>query len=277
MKHAKTLAALGLIAMSAQARADAHQGKTESMPALRDVAINAEQRLRQTFTHLRFEDFGPSPIKGPIYQALAGGRLLYYAPESDHLLFAAIYDRNGANLTAASEEAFARAKLAMIDTSQALAIGPAGSPTVIEFTDPDCPYCRSLDRFWAAKEAQGKPVRRLVFFVTGLHPNSAAKAEHILCSADKEAAFHAIYGGAAPDKLVTCPEGQRGVAAHSAAVARMGIQGTPTLVAGDHVIAGFRQGEIEAFLESAAPRRRETSSLAVPVPGAPAAETAPPP
>jgi thiol:disulfide interchange protein DsbC len=30
----------------------------------------------------------------------------------------------------------------------------------------------------------------------------------------------------------------------------VGISGTPTLIAGGQVIAGFRQGEIEAFLEA---------------------------
>ena len=211
----------------------------------------AEGELRQTFTNLQFEDFGPAPIKGPIYQASAGGRIIYYAPQSEHLLFAEVYDRNGQNLTALAQNTAARRKLAGIDTSKALAIGPESAPTVIEFTDPDCPYCRALDRYWAAKAAEGKPVRRLVFFVSGIHPEAAAKAEHILCSSDKEAAFKSIYAGSAPAVLRTCAEGRTKVEAHARIVGSAGITGTPTLIAGGKLISGFQQAEIEAFLSSA--------------------------
>jgi len=229
----------------------AAQGATFAQAAdpLTAAARDAESELRQTFVNLQFEDFGPSPIKGPIYQATAGGRIIYYAPDSEHLLFAEIYDRNGQNLTALAQNAAASKKLAGIDTGMALAIGPAGAPTVIEFTDPDCPYCRALDRFWAAKAAEGKPVRRLIFFVSGIHAEAAAKAEHVLCSPDKEAAFKAIYAGAAPASLRTCAEGKARVEAHAGIVGKTGITGTPTLIADGQMISGFRQAEIEAFLD----------------------------
>lgn len=217
-------------------------------PSLDRAAHEAQQQLQQTFTNLKFEDFGPSPIKGPIYQASAGGRIIYYAPDSEHLLFAAIYDRNGVNLTALAQDTAARRKLGAIDPAKALAIGPAGAPTVVEFTDPDCPYCRALDRFWAAKAAEGKPVRRLIYFVSGIHPEAAAKAEHILCSVDKEAAFQAIYAGAAPSKLLTCPEGKSGVQAHAGIVGQIGIGGTPTIIADGKLISGFQQSDLETFL-----------------------------
>ncbi|CAM8670922.1 DsbC family protein [Sphingobium sp. H39-3-25] len=214
------------------------------------AAREAENELRQTFTNLQFEDFGPAPVKGPIYQASAGGRIIYYAPESEHLLFAAVYDRNGINITALAQDRSAQRKLAAIDTSKALAIGPADAPQVIEFTDPDCPYCRALDRFWAAKEAEGKPVRRLIIFVSGIHPEAAAKAEHILCSPDKEAAFKTVYAGAAPVELRSCAEGRARVDADARVVSKAGITGTPTLIVGGKIISGFQQAELEEFLKT---------------------------
>jgi thiol:disulfide interchange protein DsbC len=219
--------------------------------ALSAAGEDAQRRLQQTFTNLRFENFAASPIKGPIYQAFAGGRIVYYAPESEHLLFASVYDRSGTNLTALSEEARARQSLAKIDTSKALAMGPAGAPAVIEFTDPECPHCHSLDRFWAAKAAESKPVRRLVFFVTGIHAGAAAKAEHILCSPDREAAFKAVYAGTAPTPLLACPEGHAQLEAQTKIVGEAGVGGTPTVIADGQIISGFRQGELEAFLDGA--------------------------
>lgn len=214
------------------------------------AALDAAQaQLRQTFTNLQFEGFGPSPIKGPIYQALAGGKVIYYAPESEQILFASVYDKNGVNLTALAQEASARTKLGKIDPAKALAIGPAGAPTVIEFTDPDCPYCRALEKFWQAKAAEGKSVRRLVYFVSGIHPDAAAKAEHILCSPDRAAEFKAIYAGKAPENLRTCAPGHAKVAADADLVREIGVSGTPTLVVDGKLISGFQQGELEEFLD----------------------------
>lgn len=213
------------------------------------AAAEAEQQLHQTFTNLQFEDFGPAPISGPIYQANAGGRIIYFAPQSQHLIFAAVYDKNGINLTALAQEQGSQRKLKVIKPEKALAIGPANAPTVIEFTDPDCPYCQALERFWAAKVAEGKPVRRLVYFVSGIHPMAAAKAEHILCSPDREAAFKATYAGQAPAVLRQCPEGHGKVEEDAKLVSSVGITGTPTLIVEGKLISGFQQAELEAFLD----------------------------
>lgn len=209
----------------------------------------AEKQLHQSFANLSFEEFGPSPVKGAIFQAMAGGRVIYYAPESEHLLFASIYDRNGVNLTALAQEQVVSRRLKAIDPARALAIGPVGAPTVIEFTDPDCPYCRALERFWDTKAAEGKKVRRLVFFVSGIHPQAAAKAEHILCSPDKEAALRAAYAGEIAGPLRQCPEGHSKVAADAALVAQVGVSGTPTLIVDGKLVSGFQQAELEAFLD----------------------------
>lgn len=241
--------ALAILANSTAALAAPDDDKAE-VRLLSEAADAAQRQLHQTFTDLKFEDFGPSPVKGPIYQAVAGGRILYYAPTSEHILFATVYDRNGVNLTALTQEAGAARRLKAIDPAQALAIGPAGAPTVIEFTDPDCPYCRALDKFWEAKAAEGKPVRRLVYFVSGIHPAAAAKAEHILCSPDQAAAFKAIYSGAAPSVLHKCSAGHAKVEADAALVRKIGVSGTPTLIADGKLVSGFQQAELEAFLES---------------------------
>ncbi|PZU07831.1 DsbC family protein [Sphingomonas sp.] len=214
------------------------------------AAAEAQRELRQTFTNLTFEDFGPAPVKGPIYQAIAGGRVIYFAPESQHLLFAAIYDKNGVNLTALAQDASARKRLGAINPADALVVGPAGAPKVIEFTDPDCPYCQALERFWLTKEAEGKPVQRLVYFVSGIHPQAAAKAEHILCSPDPQATFKAVYAGAQPASLHKCRAGAEKVARDAETVRKMGVSGTPTLFVDGKLVSGFQQGELESFLEA---------------------------
>lgn len=245
----RTVELFATVALLAAAPALAQSAAPAPTVSLQAAAEDAQRELRQTFTNLTFEDFGPSPVKGPIYQAIAGGRVIYFAPESGHLLFAAVYDKNGLNVTAAAQDVSARKRLAAIDPADALVIGPAGAPKVIEFTDPDCPYCQALERFWAAKAAEGKVVQRLIYFVSGIHPEAAAKAEHILCSPDKEAAFKALYAGARPATLLKCADGGAKVAKDALIVKKMGISGTPTLFVDGKLVSGFQQAELEAFLE----------------------------
>lgn len=239
--------ALALLTSSAALAAPDNEAKAEDK-VLAEAAVAAEAQLHQSFTNLKFEEFGPAPVKGALYQAVAGGRVIYYAPASEHVLFATVYDKYGVNVTALAQEASTTRRLKLIDPAKALSIGPAGAPEVIEFTDPDCPYCRALDKFWAAKAAEGKPVRRLVYFVSGIHAQAAVKAEHILCSPDKEAAFRAIYAGAAPKVLEKCAAGAARVAEDAEIVAKLGIGGTPTLIVDGKLVSGFQQAELEEFL-----------------------------
>lgn len=247
MRTTNFLATVALFTLALPAGAETRDA-SEAAQTLTKAAQAAQRQLKQTFTNLNFEDFGSSPIRGPIYQANAGGRMIYYAPQSEHILFAAIYDRNGVNVTALAQDAIARRKLSAIDRTKALAIGPIGAPEVIEFTDPDCPYCQALERFWNAKAAEGKPVRRLIYFVGGIHPQAAAKAEHIFCSPNREAAFKALYAGAGPTPLLTCAPGRAKVESDAQTVAKIGITGTPTLIIDGKLISGFQQGELEALL-----------------------------
>lgn len=251
MSRSAKLIAAALICATAPAYAQ--DSGTEPLTA---AAEEAQRQLRQTFTNLTFEDFGPAPVRGPIYQAIAGGRVIYFAPESQHLLFAAIYDKNGINLTALAQDASARKRLGAINPADALVIGPAGAPKVIEFTDPDCPYCQALERFWLAKEAEGKPVQRLVYFVSGIHPQAAAKAEHILCSPDREATFKSIYAGERPAALHKCRAGAEKVARDAETVRKMGVSGTPTLFVDGKLVSGFQQAELEAFVEASAKKAK---------------------
>lgn len=247
---AELMTAAALVASAPSAAQVSHPSARPGPELLSAVADDAERQLRQTFTNLQFEEFGPAPVEGPIYQAIAGGRIIYFAPKSGHLLFAAVYDRNGVNVTALAQDASARKRLGAIDPKQALVIGPAGAPQVIEFTDPDCPYCQALERYWQAKAAEGKRVQRLIYFVSGIHPDAGAKAEHILCSPDKEVAFRALYSGAWPRALLKCAAGAAKVAKDALTVGKMGISGTPTLFLDGKLLSGFQQAEIEAFLDS---------------------------
>ncbi|MFX8102618.1 hypothetical protein ABTK91_19865, partial [Acinetobacter baumannii] len=66
-----TIAAL--LSSTASLAAPDETGKNDTK-LLTEAAEAAQRQLHQTFTNLQFDDFEPAPVKGTIYQAVAGGR-----------------------------------------------------------------------------------------------------------------------------------------------------------------------------------------------------------
>ena len=213
-------------------------------------AMTSEQALKslqQSFTNSKIQDFRKAPIEGLYEVTLDGAQVIYFAPEDDVLIFGEIYSRDGRSLTA---EAVARANQLRIDDlpyDQALILGPEDGIPIIEFTDPDCPYCLRYDEFIRNSEV---PVKRVIFFMTWIHPNTApAKAQHILCSADPAKAFDDVYLKRA-SATERCPEAVERLEVHDTVSTQWRVNGTPTLVLDGSPVTGFRKEVVANFLAS---------------------------
>jgi len=134
-----------------------------------------------------------TPLEG-IYEIVAnkGSIVFYYAPKSELIIFGEIYDKNKKSLTQEKRDQLQAQKLAEIPLDKAIKIG-TGKNKVIEFTDPDCPYCRQ-----AAEYFKNKNVTKYVFLIpiTQLHPKAEEKAKYILAAADKVKAYYEVMSGA---------------------------------------------------------------------------------
>ena len=134
-----------------------------------------------------------SPIEG-IYEIVAnkGSIVFYYAPKSALIIFGEIYDKNKKSLTQEKRDQLQAKKLTDIPLDKAIKIG-TGKNKVIEFTDPDCPYCRQ-----AAEYFKNKNVTKYVYLIpiTQLHPKAEEKAKYILAAEDKVKAYYEVMSGA---------------------------------------------------------------------------------
>ncbi len=213
-----------------------------------DMVREAQAKLKVSFNNLSIVDFRESPLPG-LYQADIGGRIVYYSPDPELLIFGQIFDKTGTDLTslALSETHLKRRKV--VDLDKALTIGATHGPEIVEFTNPECGYCRLLNNFFEAEFEQGRPVRRKIIFSTSTE-TGLRQAEHILCAENPELAFSEVYAGAAPSRLNSCPEGRERAEAHARMSRQAGIQGTPTVWLDDRTVEGFRSGEILAFLQT---------------------------
>ena len=226
-------------------------------PNLADIESRFGKLLRNT----KVTSLKPSPVKG-LYEVIAGPNVFYFSPEGEgHLLFGQIVDKDGTNLTAAVQsrlkEEFDRArkdKMAAIakflPLEKALKIGN-GPNTVIEFTDPDCPYCRKVDEFFTKR----KDVTRYIFlFPLDNHPNAKTKALYILGNKDPGKAFHEVFTGVHDAGLQSAftadPGAARQLADNMKIGADLGVRGTPMLIINGNLVDGADMKRISQLLDN---------------------------
>ncbi len=204
-----------------------------------------KKTLSAKFSNSKIHDVRPAPVDGLYEVTLSGAQVIYFSPANNALLFGEIYDLEGQSLTA---EAIARAnrlRLEDLPYDQALVLGPENGIPIIEFTDPDCPYCLRYDEFIRDSKV---PVKRVIFFMTSIHPQTApAKAQHILCSEDKAAAFDDIYLRRT-QPTATCETGAAQLGVHANVSSQWRVQGTPTLILDGSPVTGFRKEVISNYL-----------------------------
>lgn len=212
----------------------------------RTMVETAEQQLQATFKNLRFTSFKPGPVEG-LFEINSGGSILYFHPGKQLLLMGEFYDKTGKNLTASAVDKNQQVVQNELPLAMALTLGPIDSViSVIEFTSPDCGYCKAFDRFVSDKD-KVNPVKRQIFFDVGQSSTARQKALHILCADDKANAMHQLYMGIKPKAYLECKEGRQRLAAHGRASRLMGVRGTPSFIIDGKLTLGF-SSEVKNYL-----------------------------
>jgi len=133
-----------------------------------------------------------------------------------------------------------------LDLSKSITIG-RGAKTVIEFTDPDCPFCRKASRYF---EGRSDVKRHVFFYPLSSHPRAKEKARFILSMPDKAKAYHDVMSGrmdAAP-QLASTPEGIKLQEEHLEIAKMHKVDSTPTFMINGRIITGFDKKRIEEAL-----------------------------
>lgn len=134
-----------------------------------------------------------------------------------------------------------------LDLSKSVTIG-SGPKTVIEFTDPDCPYCRKASKYF---ESRTDLTRHIFFYPLPRHPKAKDKARYVLSQMDRGAAYRQVMSGKM-DALQKfdgiTPGGIKLQEEQLAIVKGQKVNSTPTFLINGRVIVGFDQKKIEEAL-----------------------------
>lgn len=211
--------------------------------------------LKKQLPNLTSPQVTESEISG-LFQIIAGDQVFYWHPDG-FLVLGEIWDvKKGKSLTAEKKEMVRNErekalspKIAKLPLDKAVKIGK-GKNVVIEFTDPDCPFCRKADNFLSKRD----DVTRYVFLfpLKNLHPQAVAKSAYILSQKDRAAALQDVFKGSF-DKSVVPKFNEEGIGQVEENLkigAELGITGTPVLIVNGSIVRGADLNRVKSLLES---------------------------
>lgn len=139
------------------------------------------------------------------------------------------------------------ASAADLDVSKSITIG-SGPKTVIEFTDPDCPFCRKASKYF---EGRSDVTRHVFFYPLAMHPKAKEKVQYALSQMDRPTAYQTVMSGKmdAVQKIegITAP-GVKLQEEHLEIAKKYRVNATPTFMISGRIIEGFDLRRIEEAL-----------------------------
>ena len=228
MKLPALLAALGLATLAA-------------IPAFaQEAAVKAE--LKKRVPEAPVDSIQKVPYGG-LYEVVIGGEIYYTNDKADFLVAGSIIDlKTKENITEARLRQVNAIKWDTLPLDSAIKITRGnGSRKVAIFEDPNCGYCKRLERDLITMN----DITVYVLLYPILSPDSVEKSKQIWCSADRgkvwmdhmvrDAAISGDAKCATPvDKILALGQSKR-------------VQGTPTMIFenGDRIPGAMPLGEIE--------------------------------
>jgi thiol:disulfide interchange protein DsbC len=213
---------------------------TQSTP----VTVSPETSLHKALPNLTIESIQQTDIQG-LYEVTSGLNIFYYYPEKEYLFFGDMFTLEGKNITAEKKAGIAAKLVKNLPLDKAVSTGN-GKTVVIEFTDPDCPFCKKAYDYLKTKQ----DVTLYTFFSPFAHPAAISKVYYILNAQDKSKAYHDVFDG----KSVTPPadgysDSIKKLAQEHMDLARsVGVSGTPTFFINGKQIVGADIQKIEKLL-----------------------------
>ena len=223
-----------------------------------EASIRAE--IAKKFPKANVESVTKTPHLG-LYEVIVDGQMFYADENFNYLIDGSIIDTNSmTNVTAARQRDLEESKLRKLafpfeQLPFEMAIKKVkgdGSRKIAVFSDPDCPYCKRLER--DLEKVTDVTIYLFLYPIEQLHPKAPAVSRAIWCSGDRVKAWDEyMLKGVAPkadgtcanpvDKLVEFGKSRR-------------ITGTPTMFFADgkRVPGAIPLDQIEAILAKAQTR-----------------------
>ncbi len=210
-------------------------------------AVRQRLEARQPTLAPHVKSITPAHALG-LYELYTDDRQILYTDEAvTYLIAGDIHDATTLkNLTEERLESLNAIPLSSLPLTLAVKrVKGNGQRVLVLFSDPDCPYCRKLE-----KELTGVTnvtIYTFLFPIASLHPQAPEHAQSIWCAPDRQKAWedYLLHNVAPPPR--TCPNP---LAQVQALAEKYRFNGTPTMIFADgRVVPGLvRTAELEKLL-----------------------------
>jgi thiol:disulfide interchange protein DsbC len=221
------------------------------LPALADEAL-VRKSLEQNLPGATVGAIRKLP-NVDLYEAVVNGRnIVYTDPKGETAFVGRMIDvRSQRNLTQERVDELTRVDFGKLPLERAIVtVKGSGARKVAVFSDPDCPYCKQLERELAA--VTDVTIYTFLFPLTSVHPDAMRKARLVWCAPDRASAWSDIMlKGREPDNAATC---ESPIGANLELGAKLNIEGTPGIVfaSGRLVPGAIKREQIERYLDEKA-------------------------
>lgn len=206
--------------------------------------------FEQRFPGIKAERVRPAPMPG-WYEVFSNGQLLYVDEGVNFLLQGSIFNaKTRQNLTAMEVNKLTALPFSALPFQQAIKIVKGnGKRAMAIFEDPDCPFCRQLER--ELRSVNDVTIYVFLYPIEQLHPGATLKSRQIWCAPDPAKAWlAAVLDGVNPGGKDDCANP---VEALAQLAVKHRITGTPTMIfANDERVAGaVPAAKVEELLNAA--------------------------
>ena len=174
-----------------------------------------------------------APAFSNFWSVVQGGEVIFISDDLKTLVNGTAIDvATNRNLTAELIDANKpKMNVAELDTRDAFLVKSSGKKKLYVFSDPDCPYCRSLEKTF--DQLTGVSIYVFPLPLVSLHPNAATVSETLWCQKNAGQAWHAyLTTGAKPADAKCANPINKNIALAS----KYAINGTPAIIFEDGTI-----------------------------------------
>ncbi|MBI5330063.1 MAG: DsbC family protein [Betaproteobacteria bacterium] len=220
-----------------------------------DVAVDPAkaiaEKLKQRYPVTHIDQVLPSPLPG-VYEVVMGRNVAFSDADGRYFIFGHLYDmQSQRDLTAERKESLAKVDWLALPLENSIKfVNGKGERVLAVFSDPDCPFCKKVEVELA--KLDNATIYLFPYPVQSLHPNAAAKSAAIWCAPDRARAWREALTGVKTPSAATKDECVVPISVNVALAERLGINGTPTLIARDgRLLPGAATAErISAWLDA---------------------------
>lgn len=223
-------------------------------PVLSDEAA-IRKVMQATFPKQKLVSISKTPING-IYEVVVGEHIIYTNDDASHFITEGhLWDvKEQRDLTAERRDELDRIDFATLPLDLAIKdVRGNGSRRIAVFSDPDCPFCKRLEKE-GFRDLTDVTIYTFLFPLPG-HPDAPAKSRAIWCSQDKLKAWHSwMLKGFLPQGSSACVPPLEKI---SALAKKVGVDSTPILFFSDgsRLRGAYPAEDIAQALENAAKKQ----------------------